>query len=71
MVKKCLNRQRVARWRKRLTDNGYQCITVFLDSETLVMLRALQGHFHARRKRSQVITVAVTALYKRVIKHNR
>ena len=68
MEKKSVNRQRVARWRKRLTEDGYRCITVFLDRDTMKMLKTLQGHFYARRKMSQLIGMAIKSLYETVTK---
>ena len=71
MVRKSVNRQRVADWRKRLRDKGYRSITVFLDTETMGMLKSLQGHFRARRNLAYIIATAVRDLHKRIGKRDK
>ena len=68
MIDKSISKERVARWRERLTDRGYRSVTVFLSAETLAMLAHLRGHFHAKRKTSQLISIAIKTLYETVHK---
>ena len=67
MLDKIVNRQRVARCRKKMFAKGVKSLTICLNTETLEMLKSIRDYLGEHKKTSKIITLAVRTLYEKLL----